>query len=275
MVIKSMLYVQLALAVLVCGSVTTIFAQDGATCPLGFFGPGCAICDTDEACASFNDNDSSYCDKSFAYSNATVVKSLLCDPATPEIVTGLIQPNSFLIRCFTGLQNSKNQSLVFASPADRELANGGKKLLQQTKDVADGTSTVDSINSTFFGDGEPYCDIKFRVVDPSVGVSCMANQCDMQPGSPNVRCAEISCECDDGGECGGGPLTTSLVSTVNGKAEIICDETAKNCDIKLGGLPISTIGANCRAGDCVLPLNATKETFNGNDGKYFAVLQTF
>ena len=78
-------------------------AGPAATCPEGFGGAQCAVCQTDAACAGATGNAAATCSNSVQYNANSTMKSYSCDPISPDIIKGLIQPNSLLIQCRTGL----------------------------------------------------------------------------------------------------------------------------------------------------------------------------
>lgn len=306
----SLLGSHLFVLLVVVGLCSTIRAQNSEqSCPTDFTGPECAVCISDQACSLLTNKEDASCDRSFVYSNTTAVKTMVCNPTSPDLVTGLLVPNSFLIQCHTGLELSDRKSKVVAAPSlgsaqgpsseigDQGTAqvvppesegqgapgirqfdesqrapapvaelNGGavgaKRLLLQTSDSSSNVGNSGTATE------EPYCRIGFTVIDPNVMVSCRADECSMQPGSADVVCANISCACEDGVSCGGGTLTSALVNGVNGQAVVTCDEATGECDIKLGGLPISTITATCTVGDCIVPMDSNNSSFAGSNSEF-------
>jgi len=106
--------------------------------------------------------------------------------------------------------------------------------------------------------GEPYCDISFRVQDPALQVQCKANDCTLQVGSSDVTCQNTTCECEGDPTCADNALISSLVTLVDGKAELLCTpevagEQTASCTLKLQGLPINEIQADCEASECIIP----------------------
>lgn len=73
------------------------------TCPEGFSGAQCAVCQSDAGCAAATSNEAATCSSSFQFSGNTTLKSYSCNPTSPELVTGLLEPDSLLIQCRTGL----------------------------------------------------------------------------------------------------------------------------------------------------------------------------
>ena len=57
-------------------------------------------------------------------------------------------------------------------------------------------------------------------------------------------------------------LTAALVGSVNGQAVLTCSDDGE-CDLKLEGLPVTSLGASCTIGECLAP---TEAQFNGTAG---------
>ena len=118
----------------------------------------------------------------------------------------------------------------------------------------------------------PYCEISFKVVDPSVQVKCKAENCGIKldNGDP-IQCSSTACVCPDSADCGGGGLTNTLVTSVTGASSLECIKPAagqvltsndrQSCTLRIGGLPVDAIAADCIIGDCQQP---TGSSFNGS-----------
>jgi ABC-type lipoprotein export system ATPase subunit len=118
----------------------------------------------------------------------------------------------------------------------------------------------------------PYCEISFKVMDPSVQVKCKAENCGIKldNGDP-IQCSSTTCVCPDSADCGGGGLTNTLVTSVTGASSLECAKPAAGqvltsndrqaCTLRIGGLPVEAIAADCIIGDCQQP---TGSSFNGS-----------
>lgn len=104
-------------------SIHAIFTA--GSCPSGFSGPQCAVCQTAAACATATSNAAATCNTGFQFTNSSTVKSYSCDPTSPSLVTGLLVPGSMLIQCHTGLSvdapTAAPAPAPEASPPDGEL----------------------------------------------------------------------------------------------------------------------------------------------------------
>jgi ABC-type multidrug transport system ATPase subunit/ABC-type multidrug transport system permease subunit len=247
------------------------------------------------------------------------VKSYVCNPTGPELVVGLIVPDSLLIQCHTMAGESAGGGGVAATPPtpiEEPLApapapvavaafsppalipspEGGASppaavaVPPTTEEItgapAPGPSGGILVNGTditgLLNDagqvlagrkrlllqdtGAPYCDIGFRVQNPALQVQCKANDCALQVGSSTVSCKKTTCECEGDPTCSNNALVTSLITLVNGEAELICIPaaagTVARCTLKLEGLPINEIQADCQASECIIPED---NGFNGSN----------
>lgn len=119
----------------------------------------------------------------------------------------------------------------------------------------------------------PYCEISFKVMDPSVQVKCKAENCGIKldNGDP-IQCSSTTCVCPESADCGGGGLTNTLVTSVTGASSLECakpeagqvltSNDRQACTLRIGGLPVDSIAADCIIGDCQQP---TGSSFNGSD----------
>jgi hypothetical protein len=279
--------------------IASLLVGANGQCPSGFTGPECGICLTNEACVLLTNVEEAECFTGFAFSNITTVKTFTCNPTSPELVTGLLEPDSLLMRCYTGLEQSSTSEGGVAPPSVAAAAPEEPLIISSADDNANGpvaesaltpplapvaspsSAAPASVESSFagkrrlhqeaawpmVGQQQPYCEIGFTVSDPRVRVACRADSCAIQPGSARVVCDSTTCSCVDDPTCGGGGLTFALVSSVTGRADVSCDDTNRTCEFKLGGLPVQSIGATCAAGECLIP---SRNFFNGTNCEFIS-----
>jgi ABC-type multidrug transport system ATPase subunit len=279
------------------------------------------LCANDLACSASTGNGGATCNKDFPFLASSKVKSYACNPTAPDLVVGLIVPDSLLIQCHTMAGSDGGgdaaappttgveapapgpEVVSFSPPAasppqevavppvavspttDSGSATGGAPAPGPSGLLVNGTDIsglLDAAGEALAGrkrlllqeaapppateTGEPYCDIGFRVQDPALQVQCKANDCALQVGSSTVSCAKTTCECEGDPTCSGNGLVSGLITLVNGKAELICTPGAAGepapCTLKLQGLPINEIQANCMASECIIPEDSG---FNGSN----------
>ncbi|KAL4534698.1 hypothetical protein Ndes2526A_g05580 [Nannochloris sp. 'desiccata'] len=300
--------------------VSIAHAQDNGSCPEGFSGPKCSLCSNDLACSASTGNSGATCNRDLPFLSSSKVKSFVCNPTGPDLVVGLIAPDSLLIQCHTMAGGGSSGGVDVAAPPNPvedsapalalapEVAAFSPPVMlpfegEASSPVAvppvinsdtgapapglvvngtDISGLLDAAGQALAGKkrlllqdvaaaaapaGDPYCDIGFRVQDPALQVQCKANDCALQVGSSTVSCQKTTCECEGDPTCANNALVSSLINLVNGKAELVCtpgaaeDQTAP-CILKLQGLPINEIQANCQAAECIL---AEDNGFSGSN----------
>jgi ABC-type multidrug transport system ATPase subunit/ABC-type multidrug transport system permease subunit len=277
------------------------------------------MCSSDEACSTSTGNSGATCNRDFPFTSSSKVKSYVCNPTAPDLVLGLIAPNSLLIQChtlagelFTGGGGSlatapptlveeasapAPEVVSFSPPATAPVVAGASPPVAVAAApptapapgpasgglVVNGTDISGLLNEAGQAlgrkrlllqavappaaeAGAPYCEIGFKVEDPALQVQCRANDCALQVGSSTVTCQQTTCECEGDPTCANNGLIASLATLVNGKAELICTPGAANepapCTLKLAGLPINEIEAQCQASECIVPED---NGFNGSN----------
>lgn len=75
-----------------------------ATCPEGFAGPSCALCQTDAACAA-STGTAATCSTQLGFSPSSALKSYACSLPSEGLLGGLLEPGSLLVQCATGSKN--------------------------------------------------------------------------------------------------------------------------------------------------------------------------
>lgn len=180
-------------------------------------GSACSVCQTDQQCVENSGNALATCSNDFQFSNRSSVKWYQCTPIKPDLVVGLLTPNSIAIRCFTGLGAGSTQAVppVAASEGpSSQIADSpaqsswlfGRRLMQEDES---GKSFFEQGSEDY--EGEPYCDVGFEVKSPKVDVECRATNCSMTPESTNVACTSISCVCGDNGACANDSTLPNLI----------------------------------------------------------------
>lgn len=76
-------------------------AQENGTCPLGFLGPRCALCEANAACALSTNVEKATCSTDLNFLETSTIKSFACDPTGPSLVVDLLVPDSLIIQCHT------------------------------------------------------------------------------------------------------------------------------------------------------------------------------
>lgn len=89
-------------------------AQQNATCPEGFGGTGCALCQTDAACAAATGNAAATCSSDLAFAPDTQLKSFACSLPPGGLLGGLLEPGSLLVQC--SANKTCSIGFVVASP---------------------------------------------------------------------------------------------------------------------------------------------------------------
>lgn len=78
-------------------------APAAATCPDGFAGPACALCQTDDACRRSLRTATAACSRALTFAEGSqAVKSFACALPPDGLLGGLLQPGSLLVQCTPG-----------------------------------------------------------------------------------------------------------------------------------------------------------------------------
>ena len=140
-----------------------------APCPEGFSGAGCALCQTDAACAASTGDPAATCSSSLAFAPTSQLKSYSCSLPPDGLLGSLLEPGSLVVQCSTGLAPGQT------------LPSGGRRLAQAAG---------------------PSCSIGFVVASPRVEVKCAASSCTFAAGQSSLTCASTSCACAGDATCG-------------------------------------------------------------------------
>ncbi|KFM27108.1 ATP-binding cassette sub-family G member 2 [Auxenochlorella protothecoides] len=220
-----MAYIRLAIVLAAVCSVTAV----AGSCPTGFSGPQCGVCESDAACAAATNDSGATCSHDVAYASNSVTKSYACEMGT-GFLASIVAPNTTYVTCHTGAQAGQ----VLAPSAEAPAPEAG----QAPAPEAGGA----------IGTGN--CDIGFVLNTTSVPVLCSATSCQMSAGALDVYCGDVTCACS--GACPAG-LIQGLVSSVAGTATMTC-EPGGACAIAMEGLPIASIDVQCSVGECLVPV---------------------
>lgn len=224
-----------------------LVAGQNGTCPDGFSGNGCSICQTDQGCVTSTGDKEATCSNDVNFYPNSQVKSYSCE-VTDGLLSSLVVPGSLLVQCNTGITG--NQTLP---PTDNTTTAGGNGTAKSAL-LRTGGGTGRRLRQL---EGSS-CRISFRVADPGVDVVCDASECTMSAGAPFAICNTGSCGCPGG--CNNA-LIDSLMGSVEGPLSMDC-KPGGACSLTLSGLPIDFIPAQCDVGECLVPtdqeLNVTE-----------------
>ncbi|RMZ55635.1 hypothetical protein APUTEX25_000218, partial [Auxenochlorella protothecoides] len=162
------------------------------SCPTGFSGPQCGVCESDAACAAATNDSGATCSHDVAYASNSVTKSYACEMGT-GFLASIVAPNTTYVTCHTGAQAGQ----VLAPSAEAPAPEAG----QAPAPEAGGA----------IGTGN--CDIGFVLNTTSVPVLCSATSCQMSAGALDVYCGDVTCACS--GACPAG-LIQGLVPALDG-----------------------------------------------------------
>jgi hypothetical protein len=203
-----------------------------------------------------------------------VAKTYTCNITSPSVLLTTIVPSSLLLQCRTGLDTS-------STPA----APGGGLAAAMASSVPEPTAAPGN------------CSIRFVVKSSGAPVECNLAGCVINPNSSAVACSEIVCGCPSGScgsrECLAAPrrapraspcrsrsrrashapdqalrappaaLVTGLTSSAKGKSTLDCTAEG-SCVVKISGLPVASIDAQCQATECLVP--SAKQLLNTTEG---------
>ncbi|KAL4857919.1 ATP-binding cassette sub-family G member 2 [Chlorella vulgaris] len=80
-------------------------AQQNVTCPAGFTGPSCALCQTTAACSASTGDAAATCSSDLAFNGGTQLKSFACSLPADGLLGSLLEPGSLLIQCSPSAAN--------------------------------------------------------------------------------------------------------------------------------------------------------------------------
>ena len=200
----------LPLLLLLLAAATSAWAQTTpSTCPSGFGGNGCAVCESAAACATATGNAAATCSSSLAFAPTSQLKSYSCS-FNPGLVASLVVPDSLLLQCSTGL--TAGETLPTSAAA---VATGRRRLLAPAAAAATGPACVISFNAS-----------------STVAVKCISSGCAFVAGLAHFNCTSTTCSCPNDATCGGnGELLWRLIAVFPAVhcLHIIFSELALNC----------------------------------------------
>lgn len=198
----------------------------GDSCPAGFGGTRCAVCQSDQACVDSTGYPDATCSKDLAFAPNSELKVFSCTIKDANVAQ-LIIPDSVLVQCHSPV-------------ASNETVMGGSRRLLSRELFEETTAPA-------------YCEMSLAI-SPSIAAStiiCTAEDCDLS--GTTVSCQSTSCICDPV-DCGSALVSGVLVG-IKGSAGLECDDTGV-CKIMLSGLPVGdgSIMTTCTASECLSPM---------------------